>query len=32
MNFRFTNNLFECEWNRRAIESIDITLLETIDA
>ena len=26
MNFRFTNNLFECEWNRTAIESIDITL------
>ena len=21
MNFRFTNNLFECEWNRTAIES-----------
>ena len=32
MNFRFTNNLFESEWNRAAIESIDITLLETIGA
>ena len=32
MNFRFTNNLFECEWNRIAIESIDITLLESIGA
>ena len=32
MNFRFTNNLFECEWNRQAIESIDITLLESIGA
>ena len=32
MNFRFANNLFECEWNRGAIESIDITLLESIGA
>ena len=32
MNFRFTNNLFETEWNRLAIESIDITLLESIGA
>ncbi len=32
MNFRFTNNLFECEWNREAIESIDLTLLESIGA
>jgi len=32
MNFRFTNNLFETEWNRSAIESIDITLLESIGA
>lgn len=30
MNFRFTNNLFETEWNRSAIESIAITLLEDI--
>jgi glucose-6-phosphate 1-dehydrogenase len=30
MNFRFTNNLFETEWNRGAIERIDITLLESI--
>ncbi len=30
MNFRFTNNLFETEWNRSAIERIDITLLESI--
>jgi len=32
MNFRFTNNLFEAEWNRTAIASIDITLLEEIGA
>ena len=32
MDFRFTNNLFECEWSRLAIESIDITLLESIGA
>ena len=32
LNFRFTNNLFEHEWNRSAIESIDITLLESLDA
>jgi glucose-6-phosphate 1-dehydrogenase len=32
LNFRFTNNLFENEWNRSAIESIDITLLESVDA
>lgn len=30
MNFRFTNNLFETEWNREAIERIDITLREQI--
>ena len=28
LNFRFTNNLFETEWSRQAIEAIDITLLE----
>ncbi len=32
MNFRFTNNLFEAEWGREAIERIDITLLESIGA
>jgi len=32
MNFRFANNLFETEWSRSAIESIDITLLESIGA
>ncbi len=32
MNFRFQNNLFEAEWNRSAIERIDITLLESIGA
>jgi len=32
MNFRFQNNLFETEWNRSAVESIDITLLESIGA
>ena len=32
MNFRFTNNLFESEWGRRAIERIDVTLLESIGA
>ena len=32
LNFRFTNNLFEHEWSRSAIESIDITLLEALDA
>ncbi|PKQ16634.1 MAG: hypothetical protein CVT67_04380 [Actinobacteria bacterium HGW-Actinobacteria-7] len=32
MNFRFTNNLFEAEWNREAIERIDITLLESVGA
>ncbi|MGV8084372.1 MAG: glucose-6-phosphate dehydrogenase [Coriobacteriia bacterium] len=32
MNFRFQNNLFESEWSRLAIESIDITLLEEIGA
>ncbi len=30
MNFRFTNNLFEAGWGRDAIESIDISLLESI--
>ncbi len=30
MNFRFTNNLFETEWNRSAIERIELTLLEEI--
>ena len=30
MNFRFTNNLFETAWNRDAIASIDISLLESI--
>ncbi len=30
MNFRFTNNLFETAWDRSAIESIDISLLESI--
>ncbi|MBS3957539.1 MAG: glucose-6-phosphate dehydrogenase [Clostridiales bacterium] len=30
MNFRFTNNLFESSWNREAIESIEISLLESI--
>ena len=32
LNFRFTNNLFESEWSRQAIEAIDITLLEDIGA
>ncbi len=32
MNFRFTNNLFESEWVRQAIERIDVTLLESIGA
>jgi glucose-6-phosphate 1-dehydrogenase len=32
LNFRFTNNLFEREWDREAIESIDVILLESIDA
>ncbi|HSK46740.1 MAG TPA: glucose-6-phosphate dehydrogenase [Coriobacteriia bacterium] len=32
INFRFTNNLFESEWGRQAIERIDITLLEEIGA
>jgi glucose-6-phosphate 1-dehydrogenase len=32
LQFRFTNNLFEHEWNRSAVESIDITLLEALDA
>ena len=32
LNFRFFNNLFEREWDRDAIESIDITLLESLDA
>jgi len=32
MNFRFANNLFETEWNRSAIASVDITLLESIGA
>ncbi len=32
LNFRFTNNLFESEWSRQAIEAIDITLLEQIGA
>ncbi len=31
MDFRFTNNLFEAEWNRQAIERIDISLLERVD-
>ncbi|MDY0087415.1 MAG: glucose-6-phosphate dehydrogenase [Coriobacteriia bacterium] len=30
MNFRFTNNLFEPSWNRNTIESIEISLLESI--
>ncbi len=30
MNFRFTNNLFETSWSREAIESIEISLLESI--
>ncbi len=30
LNFRFTNNLFEMSWDRTAIESIDITLHETL--
>ncbi len=30
MNFRFTNNLFENSWDRSAIQSIEISLLETI--
>lgn len=32
INFRFTNNLFECAWDRTAIERIDITLHEAIGA
>ncbi len=32
LNFRFTNNLLEREWDRESIESIDITLLESLDA
>lgn len=32
VNFRFANNLFEAEWNRDAIERIDVTLLESIGA
>ncbi len=32
LNFRFTNNLFETEWSRQAIASIDISLLEEIGA
>ncbi len=32
LNFRFTNNLFESEWSRQAIDAIDITLLEQIGA
>lgn len=32
LNFRFTNNLFEQSWDRSAIESIDITLHESIGA
>jgi len=30
INFRFTNNLFETSWDRSAIESIEISLLESI--
>jgi glucose-6-phosphate 1-dehydrogenase len=30
MNFRFTNNLFEMEWSRQAIERIDISLNESL--
>ncbi|MBE0416802.1 MAG: glucose-6-phosphate dehydrogenase [Coriobacteriia bacterium] len=30
LNFRFTNNLFETAWDRSAIESIEISLLESI--
>ena len=30
INFRFTNNLFETSWDRNAIESIEISLLESI--
>ncbi len=30
LNFRFTNNLFETAWDRTAIDSIDITLHETL--
>ena len=32
LDFRFNNNLFEHEWNRSAIESVDLTLLESLDA
>jgi glucose-6-phosphate 1-dehydrogenase len=32
LRFRFTNNLFEQEWNRSAVESIECTLLESLDA
>lgn len=32
LNFRFTNNLFETSWDRQAIESIEVTLHETIGA
>jgi glucose-6-phosphate 1-dehydrogenase len=32
MSFRFSNNLFEPSWNNRAIERIDIDLLETLGA
>lgn len=32
LNFRFTNNLFEQSWDRSAIESIDITLHESLGA
>ena len=32
LNFRFTNNLFETAWDRSAIESIEVTLHETIGA
>jgi glucose-6-phosphate 1-dehydrogenase len=30
MSFRFSNNLFEPSWNNRAIERIEIDLLETL--
>jgi glucose-6-phosphate 1-dehydrogenase len=32
MSFRFSNNLLEPSWDSRAIEKIEINLLETLDA
>jgi glucose-6-phosphate 1-dehydrogenase len=32
MSFRFSNNLFEPSWNNRAIDRIEIDLLETLGA